>query len=191
MALKPADKFAYVKATQGASYKDARFLENWMNSAKAGLRRGAYHYFTACSDYRSQFKNISQTIPNDNNALPIALDVELFSDSPAVPGSKREFKCAQSMGLSTYRSNLMQLIALIEARYHKKPVIFTAGDATENLLDEHFANYRIWIANNGSMIPVGSRPWTLWQYAAPRLGPMDLSVFFGNEAEFSDFATLG
>src|SRR5205807_9805596 len=47
-----ADKrigFAYVKATEGVSFVDGRFRENWSAARRAGLRVGAYHFFRLCS----------------------------------------------------------------------------------------------------------------------------------------------
>ena len=39
-------RFAYIKATEGASLRDPRFTENWRRSHDAGMVRGAYHYFS-------------------------------------------------------------------------------------------------------------------------------------------------
>ena len=38
--------FAYIKATEGGDHRDTRFAENWRASRAAGVRRGAYHFFT-------------------------------------------------------------------------------------------------------------------------------------------------
>src|ERR1044071_3304348 len=38
--------FAYLKATEGSDFADADFPANWHGSAKPGLVRGAYHFFT-------------------------------------------------------------------------------------------------------------------------------------------------
>ena len=40
--------FAFIKATEGGDFVDPRFAENWKASAKAGIPRGAYHFFTQC-----------------------------------------------------------------------------------------------------------------------------------------------
>src|SRR6476660_2447595 len=41
-------RFAYIKASEGGTVPDHRFRENWVEAKKAGLRRGAYHFFTLC-----------------------------------------------------------------------------------------------------------------------------------------------
>jgi hypothetical protein len=38
--------FAYIKATEGADFKDKKFQENWAHANAAGIARGAYHFFT-------------------------------------------------------------------------------------------------------------------------------------------------
>ena len=38
--------FAFIKATEGGDHIDRRFEENWIGAAKAGIPRGAYHFFT-------------------------------------------------------------------------------------------------------------------------------------------------
>ncbi|MFB9545005.1 GH25 family lysozyme, partial [Micromonospora sagamiensis] len=37
-------QFAYIKATEGTSYKDPRFNTNYTNAYYAGVIRGAYHF---------------------------------------------------------------------------------------------------------------------------------------------------
>src|SRR5215212_8685170 len=40
--------FSYIKATEGCYFRDKRFIENWNGAARAGIRRGACHFFTLC-----------------------------------------------------------------------------------------------------------------------------------------------
>jgi Glycosyl hydrolases family 25 len=40
--------FAYIKATEGGDFRDRRFQLNWDGAKRAGLARGAYHFFTQC-----------------------------------------------------------------------------------------------------------------------------------------------
>ena len=37
--------FAFIKATEGSSHIDTKFKENWEQSGKTRLKRGAYHFF--------------------------------------------------------------------------------------------------------------------------------------------------
>src|SRR5438128_304537 len=38
--------FAYIKATEGGDHVDRLFARNWQAAADAGMKRGAYHFFT-------------------------------------------------------------------------------------------------------------------------------------------------
>ena len=42
-------RFAFIKATERTSTIDRRFESNWSNAGKAGILKGAYHF------YRSQY----------------------------------------------------------------------------------------------------------------------------------------
>ena len=37
--------FAFIKATEGGDLLDPKFKENWRKSGRAGLPRGAYHFY--------------------------------------------------------------------------------------------------------------------------------------------------
>src|SRR5690349_7236247 len=39
---------AYLKATEGATFRDPAFAHNWQQARAAGLQVGAYHFFTLC-----------------------------------------------------------------------------------------------------------------------------------------------
>ena len=40
--------FVYIKATDGGDHLDPMFKRNWRAAEKAGLKRGAYHFFYWC-----------------------------------------------------------------------------------------------------------------------------------------------
>jgi lysozyme len=41
-------KFAWIKATEGGDYADARFQANWEGAKAAGIPHGAYHFVYWC-----------------------------------------------------------------------------------------------------------------------------------------------
>src|SRR5437899_1806639 len=77
--------FAYIKATEGSTYIDPRFTENWNGAAAAGLQRGAYHFFTFCSSGQDQAVNYLHVVPVEADALPPAIDLELSGNCSARP----------------------------------------------------------------------------------------------------------
>ncbi len=63
-------QFVYIKATEGGDFRDRNFVENWRGSADAGLRRGAYHFFSLKTPGARQAANFIETVPLDPEALP-------------------------------------------------------------------------------------------------------------------------
>ena len=58
VAREPGQRFAYLKATQGRAHVDPEFARNWRGARAAGLKVGAYHYFSFCSGAAAQARNI-------------------------------------------------------------------------------------------------------------------------------------
>src|SRR3954449_12937619 len=85
--------FAYVKATDGQTYVDPTFEQNWTGAASAGLLRGAYHFFRAEDSPQAQAEFFWQTV-GGNGDLPLVIDVEE----------------SMSQTTSTVISNLTQLL---------------------------------------------------------------------------------
>ncbi len=75
-------RFAYIKATEGAHYRDPRFAGNWRRSRDAGIPRGAYHFFSMCKPGAEQAANFIAAIPAGGQSLPHALDAEQMEACP-------------------------------------------------------------------------------------------------------------
>jgi lysozyme len=87
--------FAYIKATEGGDFLDRRFEENWDGAGDAGLRRGAYHFFTLCTPGAEQARHFLSVLPEHPAALPPAVDLELSgncADRPARADLLRELE---------------------------------------------------------------------------------------------------
>src|SRR5262245_20104351 len=68
--------FAYIKATEGGDFRDRRFQANWEGAKRAGLPRGAYHFFTQCRSGADQARNFIAAVPREEGALPPVVDLE-------------------------------------------------------------------------------------------------------------------
>ncbi len=77
--------FAYIKATEGGDLVDVRFAANWQEAGRAGLDRGAYHFFTLCRPGAEQAANFLATVPRHEAELPPALDLEIAGNCSARP----------------------------------------------------------------------------------------------------------
>lgn len=70
--------FAYLKASEGRSFVDPFFADSWAGARAAGVRRGAYHFFSLCSPGADQADTFLRTAPPEEQALPPALDLEIL-----------------------------------------------------------------------------------------------------------------
>lgn len=69
--------FCFIKATEGARFKDNKFNKNWSATKKQNISRGAYHFFTPGVSAEKQFANFKSSVKLLPGDLPPVLDVEL------------------------------------------------------------------------------------------------------------------
>ncbi|MDE6334907.1 MAG: hypothetical protein K2L77_09715, partial [Muribaculaceae bacterium] len=68
--------FVYIKATEGATWRDALFEQNYRAARDAGLAVGIYHFFRFDVPGWRQSVNIIGAIGNRHLDMPVAIDVE-------------------------------------------------------------------------------------------------------------------
>lgn len=176
-------QFAYIKATQSNQGTDRAFLRNWTAAKEAGLLRGAYHYFSFCANVEGQFSNIKRTVPVDHDALPVALDIELFPEQErsTISNLQSEGACAVAAGNGPIRENVQKLIRLIEETYGLPPIVYGNDYALDQVLTPPvLSRVTLWRARYG-LGKNPPEPWGLWQYSqnakvAGVPGPVDLNV---------------
>src|SRR4051812_22210820 len=78
-------EFAFIKATEGGTLVDKRFVENWDGAKQAGVSRGAYHFMFWCRPAEEQAAWFRSTVPSDPDALPPVLDLEWNAQSRTCP----------------------------------------------------------------------------------------------------------
>jgi lysozyme len=175
-------RFAYIKATEGRDLRDERFDDNWAGATHAGLRVGAYHYFTLCSPGAAQAAHFLAVVPDAPGTLPPAIDLEYegnCSRRPTQPELERE---------------LVAFDEALEERYGRPPIIYaTFAFRRDYLADVPWKDPQLWIRDVSHLLPrEPDVPWTLWQYDARGDvdgidGPVDLSVLSGPPAELDRF----
>jgi lysozyme len=170
--------FAYIKATDGGDHVDPMFRKNWNDAGKAGLRRGAYHFFYWCRTGSEQADWFIRNVPKVANALPPVIDVEYNHGS----------KCKRKPSRDTVLKKMKGFMDKLEAHYGQRPIIYTAPDFYEDNLQGEFGEYAFWLrstaAHPRSTYP--DRKWVFWQYSGTGLshgvrGEIDLNVFNGSQ----------
>jgi len=166
--------FAFIKATEGVGNIDVQFKRNWRRSKKAGMVRGAYHFFLATKDGKLQAENFIKAVDLEENDLPPVLDVE------------------QTYGVSTtiLRKEAKEWLETVEEHYGVRPIIYTNVDFYEKKLGDDFDEYPLWIAHYYQPgKPRIKRDWTIWQHSEEGrvngiLSRVDFNVFNGDSADF-------
>ncbi len=108
---------AYIKATEGQTFVDERFAANWTGAAAAGLRRGAYHFFSLCSPGAGQAAAFLRVVPKDPLALPPALDLEWGA-------------CQERPDRATFQRQLTVFIDAVESEVGQSVIVYAMPSFT-------------------------------------------------------------
>ncbi|SCL18731.1 GH25 family lysozyme [Micromonospora inyonensis] len=158
-------EFAYIKATEGTSYKDPQFNANYTNSYYAGVIRGAYHF--ARPNISSGAVQANYLASNggawsaDSRTLPAALDVE-----------GNPYSGGYCYGLSTtgMRNWIQDFLNTYRSRTGRYAVIYTTTSWWNQCTGSWtgpWGNHPLWIARWSSSpgaLPAGAPFWSFWQY---------------------------
>jgi lysozyme len=166
--------FAFIKATEGNGNTDPFFRRNWRKAKKAGIIRGAYHFFIATKDGRTQAQNFINRVDMESGDLPPVLDVE------------------QAYGASAaqIRKEVKTWLDIVERNYAVKPIIYTNVDFYERYLNGFFDDYPLWVAHYlQPHQPRITREWTFWQHSEQGRvngirARVDFNVFNGDSVCF-------
>ena len=82
--------FVFIKASEGEDYHDSKFLTNYENARKAGLKVGAYHFFRKKTDGLNQAKNFLEMVAGRNLDLPLVVDVEDWSNDEQIKDERTQ-----------------------------------------------------------------------------------------------------
>jgi lysozyme len=168
-------KWAYVKATEGTSYRNPYFAQQYGGSYDVGMIRGAYHFATpdtaggaAQADY---FVEHGGAWSKDGKTLPGVLDIEY-----------------NPYGATCYGRTHSQMVSWIRAfldRYKQRTGRHAAIYTSTNWWTQCTGNYSgfgasnpLWVARYASTVgplPAGWGFHTMWQYTStgPTVGDHD------------------
>lgn len=148
--------FAYIKATEGADLHDIRFAENWNASAKSGVRRGAYHFFTLCRLASDQATNFIANVPRDAAALPAALDLEFGGN------------CKERPDRTVLLGEIVTFVRMVEAHTGKPMVLYVTREFDEHYRVTEAIDRQLWLRSIFLPPNYGARPWVMWQASSFR-----------------------
>jgi len=171
-------KFAYIKATEGATYVDPRFEENIAEARKHGVKVGCYHFLRTSSSIADQFENMKKYVRREEQNLVPMIDVESM-------GKWNQQQLVDS---------LHEFAVMIYEHYKVAPIIYTYVNFYNRNLSGKFTNYPLFIARYTETEPEMSdgTKYVIWQFSERgRIdgikGNVDLSRF-GNGYSVHDIS---
>lgn len=140
--------FAYIKATEGEDFSDPQFMVNWRLTGSAGLDRGAYHFFTACTSGATQAQNFLRVAPPEAGVLPPAVSLELTGN------------CVNPPPASTVANELDVFLRLIEEAWDQPPLVNLMDDWELQFPTSERLAHPMWRRS----VPFRpSEEWQIWQ----------------------------
>ncbi|HLN94857.1 MAG TPA: glycoside hydrolase family 25 protein [Flavobacterium sp.] len=166
-------EYVFIRATAGSDRPDAAFKRNWKGAAKAGLLKGAYHYYRPDENSIKQADLFIRTVTLRKGDLPPVLDIE---------------KVPASQSVDSLKKGLKRWLDKVEAHYHMKPIIYTGEKYYDAFLADDFPDYPFWIANYNFFVEEIDDDWLMWQFSeSARVsgikGTVDLNIFNGTKKE--------
>jgi lysozyme len=143
--------FAYIKASEGGDHRDRRFAANWSGARRAGIARGAYHFFTLCRPGKEQAANFIAAVPADPDALPPAVDLEYMGN------------CRRPVGPAQFRAELAAYIKAVETHYRRPILLYLTAEFDRAYQVSARVDRPLWLRALVREPRFGARPWRLWQ----------------------------
>jgi len=166
-------RFAFIKATEGSWMKDPEFERNWTGAQKAGIIRGAYHFFLPDISAKDQALHFTKTVKLKSGDLPPVVDVEE----------------TRGMSKAQIQKYTKEFLVLLEKHYKVRPILYTNRDFYKNYFahNEAFKGYLFWIAHYhvANLDMPGDEDWHFWQHSdrgnvTGINEPVDFNVFNGD-----------
>jgi lysozyme len=125
--------FMFAKATEADDFVDKRAKDNLKNAKAAGLKVGAYHFFTLCMNGKVQAENYISIVKKEEIDMPPVMDLELYMNC----GNKNLDKEVKEIKI---------FLDILEKYYNKKPIIYTTID-TYSVYENKFniLDYPLWV----------------------------------------------
>lgn len=169
--------FAFVKATDGASFVDPQYVENSEALLKEGVVSGAYHFYEPNQDPIEQAAHFVTTVSSSGHKLRPVLDIEITDGKSA----------------KNISSGALKWLKYVEDKMGCKPMIYTFASYWDDNLGDKFNRYNYWLAawtSKPTPVPPNKRSdWQLWQFTNKGKvkgvkGLVDRDLFDGNKHSF-------
>lgn len=171
-------EFVIIKATEGGTFKDKKFVDNVREARKAGLKVGAYHFFRFDTPGYIQGLNFVNSIHGRKLDLPVAIDIEEFTN-PNLQTSR------------LVMNRVTEMADHLESRGYRV-MLYTNKKGYARFIKGQLSTYPLWLCS------LGTRPddidCELWQ--ATHHGrvngvgsEVDVNVFTSSREAWTEFSS--
>jgi len=138
--------FIFVKATEGTTMQDAKYLEYYTAIRKLNIPVGSYHFFTYLTSGKMQANNFLSTAKFQRGDLPLVLDAEFSKKMPKKESVIKELK---------------DFVAAVYKKTNTYPIIYCPYNYYLQYVKDNLpSKCKLWI------VDYRGRPtcdWTFWQ----------------------------
>lgn len=172
-------RFAYIKATEGTSFTDRKFITNARLARQAGIKVGAYHFFRFDKDGKRQADFFVKTFRKVHTDLPPVIDVEKHGNDTDVPQKD-------------VITRLKQMVERLQ-QYGYKPVIYSNQHGYSAYYQSSLKHIDLWLASitDPNIIRKSHKhtiqQYNQWGYLKGIKGHVDLDCFIGSETEWNQW----
>lgn len=171
-------RFIIIKASEGVSHRDKKFLKNYRNAVNAGMKVGAYHYFRKGSDGEAQARNFLSVLKGTHLDMPLVIDVEDWGNDRGVSDE-------------TTKANLLAMVDYLKKR-GLSCMIYTNRDGYSKYYIDIFGELPLWLCsfkNPETLAGMGHviQQFSHWGSVDGISGEVDLNVFMGSEEAWNDW----
>ena len=178
-------QFVFIKATEGGDLRDPMFRVHWRGARRAGIRRGAYHFYYFCSEPQVQARWFIRNVPRRRGTLPPVLDMEWNPFSPT---------CRKRPEGREVRRQMKIFMDIVEKHYGQRPIIYTTPGFYRDAGLSRLKGEEFWLRST-ARTPDRAFPgqdWSFWQYSATGVVPgvnvdVDLNVFRGGRETWAQW----
>lgn len=177
--------FVFIKATEGGDFFDPMFDSHWHGARRAGIPRGAYHFYYFCRPAKEQAAWFIRNVPRRTGTLPPVLDMEWNPHSPT---------CVKRPPAAEVRRQARIYLSIIEKHYGQRPIIYTTPEFYHQNEMGKLPGVEFWLRSVARPLDqvYPDQHWMFWQYTGTGIvpgvrGDVDINVFRGSEAEWQDW----
>lgn len=172
-------QFAFIKASEGMTYRDDAFERNYRAARDAGLKVGAYHFFRKNRTGREQADNLLAAISGKTLDLPLVIDLE------------DDWSNGATTSRETALQRVLEMIEILKGRGYDV-MIYTNLDGYEKYYKGMLGDHDLWLCSFTSPDMLKDKPHRFQQFShegtvAGMKGDVDLNVWRGSKREWQRY----